>query len=131
MENNDQGAIHNQIYGVKVSAYAWATLYVDILNFYKADLTLKFGLFELTPIKNTFSFYRPDRSIIESLNGNGLNLLAKIRGEYNIKLLWYETSIVENMKTAKTSLVGKKIAELTDPALYTLDIDTMTYNNQY
>ena len=33
-ENSDEGSIHNEIYGVRVSSNVWATLRVDLLNFY-------------------------------------------------------------------------------------------------
>ena len=33
-ENSDEGSIHNKIYGVRVSSNVWATLRVDLLDFY-------------------------------------------------------------------------------------------------
>ena len=33
-ENSDEGSIHNEIYGVRVSSNVWATLRVELLNFY-------------------------------------------------------------------------------------------------
>ena len=83
------------------------------------------------PIRNILSLYRPDRSIIDSLDGSGLKFTSRIRGEYDIKLLQYKTSIVENMRTAKTSLLGKNIGELLDPVTYKIDRAGMTYNSKY
>ena len=43
----------------------------------------------------------------------------------------YETSFVENMRTAKTSLLGKNIGELLDPVTYKIERSGMIYNSKY
>ena len=129
---------HFEAYGLRAWMNTSFTFDVELLNFYRRSITLSLNVFDITPYKQTISYFRPEfylkDTVFDQDNKRPDYFDIKLIGSYSVNFLQLRTFVSENAKTIRYSLAdvlekpntSKPYPESTDEVRAALG-----YNNLY
>lgn len=128
--NEDTPDIHSEYYGIQAKSNLTIAFHWNLFGFFTRDVYLQINLFKLVPLKVTVDYTRLDRNLVNLANGDGFSLVHTLKFDYELRLLWVDTTVVENLKTYNYSFIQQIFTDWTvliDPATWltgTLDFDS-------
>jgi len=95
---------HYEGYGLHSKCFARYNVTMEIAYNYFYSVEFEIGIFDSTPYKQLFKWYRPEATVMDLIDGSSFYTGGYVEGWSDLKVLWFNTYFTESEKTVEYSV---------------------------